>query len=158
MSLYTINQQILDIYETEVDEDGGLTDEAFQRLQALNLSRDVKIENCALLIKEWFAEADKIKHEADALTKRRRVLEHKAEHLKGHLASQMPGEGFESPRVAISWRKSEAVRIIDESMIPLCFWKTPVPQLDKVSVRATIKSGKDVPGATLEEKQNIQIK
>ena len=100
----------------------------------------------------------KIKDEADKLTERRHILERKAERLKAYLASQMPGEKFESPRVAISWRKSEAVRIIDESMIPLCFWKTPVPQLDKVSVRATIKSGKDVPGATLEEKQNIQIK
>lgn len=158
MSLYTINQQIWAIYENEVDEDGEITDLAFQLLQALNLSRDVKIENCALLIKEWFAEAGKIKDEADKLTERRRILERKAERLKAYLASQMSGEKFESPRVAISWRKSEAVRIIDESMIPLCFWKTPVPQLDKVSVRATIKSGKDVPGATLEEKQNMQIK
>ena len=51
MSLYTINQQIWAIYENEVDEDGEITDLAFQLLQALNLSRDVKIENCALLIK-----------------------------------------------------------------------------------------------------------
>lgn len=158
MSLYTINQQILDIYETEIDEDGGLTDEAFQLLQALNLSRDVKIENCALLIKEWFSEAAKIKDEADKLTDRRRILERKAERLKAYLASQMSGEKFEAPRVAISWRKSEAVKIIDESMIPLCFWKVPVPQLDKMSIKTTIKSGQAVPGATLEEKQNIQIK
>ena len=158
MSLYTINQQILDIYETEIDEDGGLTDEAFQKLQALNLSRDVKIENCALLIKEWFAEAAKIKDEADKLTDRRRILERKAERLKAYLASQMPGEKFEAPRVAISWRKSEAVKILDEALIAPCFWKTPAPQLDKMSIKATIKSGKDVPGATLEEKQNIQIK
>lgn len=70
----------------------------------------------------------------------------------------MPGEKFEAPRVAISWRKSEAVKILDESMIAPCFWKTPAPQLDKMSIKATIKSGQAVPGATLEEKQNIQIK
>lgn len=158
MTLYDINREIYDLFDTAVDDEGNLTDEAFEKLQTLNESRDEKIENCALLIKEWFAEAAKIKDEADKLTDRRRILERKAERLKAYLASQMPGEKFEAPRVAISWRKSEAVRIIDKFMIPLCFWKTPAPQLDKMSIKATIKSGKDVPGATLEEKQNIQIK
>lgn len=158
MTLYDINKEIYDLFDTAVDDEGNLTDEAFEILQTLNESRNEKIENCALLIKEWFAEAGKIKDEADKLTNRRRILERKAERLKAYLASQMSGEKFESPRVAISWRKSEAVKIIDEALIAPFFWKTPAPQLDKMSIKATIKSGKDVPGATLEEKQNIQIK
>lgn len=158
MTLYDINREIYDLFDTAADDDGNLTGEAFERLQTLNKSRDEKIENCALLIKEWLAEATKIKNEADALTKRRRALENKAEGLKAYLSNQIMGERFETPRVAIRWIKSHPAKIIDESLIPNEFWKPQAPVLDKNGINKALNSGQTVPGAIRDEKYNMQIK
>jgi len=66
---------------------------------------------------------------------------------------------FETARVALSYRESEITVIIDESLIPEIFMrekKTYEP--NKVEIKAAIKSGQDVPGATVETRLNLQIK
>lgn len=61
----------------------------------------------------------------------------------------------------VSYRSSSAVEILDVSAIPSEFMKTPKipePAPDKTAIKDAIKSGQEVPGARIEERQNIQIK
>lgn len=59
----------------------------------------------------------------------------------------------------ISYRKSEAVLIQDEAMIPTEYWKEKVTKsVDKTMIKEAIKSWKEVAWAVIEERQNLQIK
>ena len=61
----------------------------------------------------------------------------------------------------LSYRKSEATNIVDESLIPSQYLKTPeppAPKPDKTAIKEAIKAGTLVPGAEIETRQNLQIK
>ena len=68
------------------------------------------------------------------------------------------GQKFESPKVAIGYRRSEQVELLDESLIPKEFFKTPAPTVDKAAIRDQLKKGTPVPGAALTQVYNLQIK
>lgn len=156
MTIYEIDDAIRAL----VDEDGEIGDyEAFETLQ---MERDAKIENTGLWIKELLAEADAIKKERDALKEREDAAKRKAERLKELLGYALGGEKFKSPRLAISWRKSEAVEIT-EDCVAYCmlngrFLRHKDPEIDKAGIKDVLKKGGEIPGASLVTKQNIQIK
>lgn len=61
----------------------------------------------------------------------------------------------------LSYRKSDAVVIFDEKAIPSEYLKTPEPpspKPDKILIKSDIKSGKEIPGAIIETRFNLQIK
>ena len=97
--------------------------------------------------------------EKDAMADRQKRLEKKAESLKGYLAYALQGEKFSTPRIAMSWRKSESVLIPDEALLDDRFVNvTMVKKPDKKLIKDTLKAGREVPGAELVTKQNLQIK
>ena len=69
-------------------------------------------------------------------------------------------------KVAISFRKSESVEIEDEERVITYAQKNgrddllsyKAPTVNKSAIKAVIKTGKEIPGAVLVEKQNIQIR
>ena len=66
---------------------------------------------------------------------------------------------LETAKVALSFRKSESVDVYDPVLLPAEFTKTKTTVTpDKTAIKAAIKAGKDVAGATLEIKKNLQIK
>ena len=92
------------------------------------------------------------------LADRQRTSENKAKSLKEYLSRFVNGEKFKTPRVSISWRKSESVSVDDINSVPDKFLKYSDPAPDKTAIKKAIKSGEDVPGAHLIEGKNIQIK
>ena len=70
MKLYEIDNAILDCIDLET---GEVIDT--ERLDALNMERDAKIENVVLWIKDLMAEANAIKVEKLALAERQKVAE-----------------------------------------------------------------------------------
>ncbi len=61
----------------------------------------------------------------------------------------------------LSYRKSEAVKIDDQSKIPFEYIRTPeppAPQPDKTAIKEALKAGQLVPWATIEVRKNLQIK
>lgn len=60
----------------------------------------------------------------------------------------------------VGYRKSEAVKIDDESKIPHEFIKIPEPKPapDKTAIKEALKEGKEIPGASLEVRNNLQVK
>ena len=160
MTIYEINRAIMDCVDMET---GEIID--FNMLDSLQMERDKKIEGLALYIKNLDAEAAAIREEEKALAARRKVRENKAERLRDYLSYVLDGQAFETARVALSFRSSQPLKVIDEALLrdylakhhdDCLSYKTPTVKLD--AVKQLIKQGVVVPGAEIENRNNIQIK
>lgn len=157
MTLFEINKAIYD-FEFEIDEESGEILNA-NELDELEMARDIKIENVGLWIKNLEAEREAVKHERDSFDERQRQLGKKIDGLKGYLSYALDGEAFSTPRVAMSFRKSESVHITDEYLVPDEYCEfTVVKRPNKKNIKDAIKKGKEIFGAELITKRNIQIK
>ena len=157
MTLYEIDKALAD-FEFEIDEDTGEILNAAD-LDELNLARDQKIENIGLYIKNLEAEKEAVKHEKDNFADRKKRLEKKIESLKGYLTYALDGQKFSTPKVAVSFRKSESVLVKDEYLIPdeYCDF-TVMRKPNKKNIKDALKHGKELMGVELVEKSNVQIK
>lgn len=166
MTLYEINRNIEDILNRmfeEVDEETGeVNPEIVTELAELNEARDTKIDNIGAYIKNLDAEAKAIKDEMDALKKRLDQKKKTIDRLKEYVAQDLLAHGEtkkESPRVVFSFRKSVAVEITDETLLPKDLIVTTVEtKPDKTKIKECLKEEMEVPGAVLVERMNIQIK
>lgn len=155
MTIYEIEAAIL---ETVDQETGEIID--LERLEALEMERDKKISNVACWIKDLKAEAEAIKAEKQALDKRQKAAENKAERLKEWLQSILQGEKFKDSRCSISYRKSERVDFADSFVmdsLPDSMKKVTV-EPKKTEIKDYLKTGATIEGVTLVESSNIQIR
>lgn len=158
MTIYDIDSAIAALVDPETGELGDY--EAFQRLQ---LDREAKIENLALLYKETRATAEAIKAEVDRLTQRRRVLEHNMRRMQEYLALVLDGEKFASPRCAVSYRRSEGTET-DPEFIGWAREHRPKllmeqqPKIDTQQLKQELKDGLVCDHARLVERQNVQVR
>ena len=152
-SLYEINEAILSCIDLESGE--ILDDEA---LEALQMERKEKLENVGLWIKNLAAESTALAAEIKTLTERKRAKENKTESLIGYLTSALQGERFETPKLSVSWRKSESVNIEEGAILPDEYLVPVEPRADKTLLKKALKDGAVICGVELISKQNIQIK
>ena len=157
MTLYEIDKALTD-FEFEVDEETGEILNAAD-LDELQMAREQKIENIGLYIKNFEAEKDAVKHEKDNFADREKKLGKKIESLKGYLTYALDGQKFSTPKVAVSFRKSESVLIKDEFLVPDEYCEfTIMRKPNKKNIKDALKKGKELMGVELVEKQNISIK
>lgn len=131
MKIYEIDRAI----EALVDpETGEVLD--FEEFEKLQMERDRKVENICLWVKNLTAEANAISAEIKNLTERKQAAEKKAEYLKVYVKVLLGGAGFVSSKVAVSYRKSEAVEVNEELLPKKYFAKTITYKPDKISMRA----------------------
>lgn len=153
MNLFEIDKEIM----TCIDLDGGEIIDP-EKLDALKMERDYKIQNIALWIKNLNAEAAALKAEKQAFEERQKQAERKAESLKEYLSSYLNGQKFETAKVKLSFRKSEVLNISEGALIPDNFLKWKEPEINKTELKRAVKAGLQINGVTLQEKQNLQIK
>lgn len=165
MSLYEIDASIRTMLESlydSMDEDGCIPEGDFEALEALNVARNAKIDGVACYIKELDARAKARKAEAERIKKLADADAKKVERLKDYLSRSILESGkttFDSERTHITFRKSESANIPDESLLPKKWLVKKVEyKPDKKGILAFLKNGGKVKGATIETKQNIQIK
>lgn len=135
----------------------GITKEMFNMDQFAGLTtRELQniVNNVSL------KEAEALKAQKNAFAEREKAKKAKAESLRGFLSRYLNGKKFESAKVAMSFRKSEAVEFDAKCIgdVPEEFLKFKDPELDKVAVKKAIKAGETVPGCELVARQNLQIK
>lgn len=152
MNLFEISQEIM----TCVNEDGEIIDD--EKLEALTMERNSKIENISLWVKNLRAEAEALKAEEKAFAERRKAAENKANSLTDYLTRYLDGQKFETAKVKLSFRKSEFLDIAEGAVIPEEYLKYKEPEVDKTLLKKCIKVGLEIPGVTLCERQNLQIK
>lgn len=159
-SLYEINEQIAK-FEMEFDEDGvWINEDAFDELQ---MAKEEKIENTLLWAKNLRAEAEAIKAEEKNLAERRKAKTNKADRLEDYVANNLDGEKFETPRVKVQWRNTEAVEIDDEQLVPKEFKNFEVvgkpvkAEIKKFLLKAEAK-GEEIPWARIVRRKSMSVK
>lgn len=153
-SLYEIDYEIMNCIDFET---GEVVD--VEKLTSLQMEREHKIEGVALWVKNLKAEAAAYKAEKAAFADREKRAQNKIESLEKWLTNALNGEKLNTNRVAISFRKSKAVEIQDDSKIPDNYMNETVTFTpDKKGIKESIEYGLDVPGCELVERNNIQIK
>lgn len=162
-ALYEIDQEILDCVDIET---GEILDA--EKLDALQMERETKLEGVSLWIKDLTAEATAVKEEADKLTARKRALDNKITALKSWLLIALNGEKLKTPRCNVYQTHNTKLTVIDEQSVvnwiqthyqePEQFLKFSLPEIRKDAVKAEIKSGKEIPGAALEATESVVIK
>lgn len=150
-SLYDLQMEILDC----VDENGELLD--IEKFEQLNMEIEKKIEGLCLWVKNLDAEAEAIKEEENALKDRRVRKENKAKSIRKYIQDFLNGSKFETPRVAISYRKSESLEILDNAVIPDEYLKFKT-EVNKADLKKAVKGGLELEGVYLLEKSNMSIK
>lgn len=147
-------------YDTAIencfDEDGNVIDAELKGI--LETERDKAVEGFAMAYKEHEADAKSIKDEIAKLQARAKVHTNKANGLKSYLGDYLNGRKFETAKVAISYRKSESVEVLEGASVPDEFLVPQPPKVDKVGLKKAIKGGAVIDGVTIIEKKNIQIK
>ena len=167
MRLYDYNEQIEQLLSL-VDENGELPESVFEQIADLQIGETEKIESIACFIKDLRAETAEIAEEAKRLQARKKAKESKQERLEEYLAGYLQSTGkskFETARCALSFRRSDAVEIFNEedivdfamNHIDMGIVKTKT-EVVKTAIKAAIKSGIDVPGAAVIERQSLQVK
>lgn len=161
-TLYEITDKYLKVLDNlEIDEETGEILNA-EELDKLAGAFDEKVESVACYIKNLTAFAGDLKEEEANLAKRRKSAEKKVDYLKTFLSSCMDAAGrdkFNGVKANVSFRKSVAVQIDDESTLPDAFKvETVTVKPDKTAIKKAIQDGAEVSGASLVENRNIQIK
>lgn len=158
MTLYDIDSEILSCIDMET---GEVIDT--DKLNALQMERDAKVENVACWIKELKAEAEAIKAEKQALADRQKAAENKAESLKKWLAYALDGQKFKTAKCSVSFRTTESVEVTDEGLESLMnghddllTYKAPEP--NKTAIKQALKDGLNVSGVQLVQNTSTIIK
>ena len=160
--IYEIDQDILDCVDIET---GEILDA--EKLNALQMERDDKLEGVALWVKDLTAEANAVKEEADKLLARKRSLDNKITAIKSWLLIALDGGKLKTARCNVYQTHSQRVTVEDEEALmefiyslnaPSTFLRYPEPELRKDELKKALKNGATIPGASLEETESVVIK
>lgn len=167
MNIYDIKSEFFSIKELleneEFDEETGEfidNSEAIkQLLSEIEGERDSKADNIAYLIKEANDTKLSLKEEIARLGERMKMFDRQQESLKQLLDYLLGGEKLKTAKFTYSYRNSQSVKIIDESLIPaeyLVVKETTSP--DKKKIKEALADFNDVPGAEIEVKKTLGVK
>lgn len=156
---------LLEHDEELVDLETGEVVTVEEAIAKLEMARDEKIENAALMVKNMTAQAEAIKAEEEKLKKRRAAIEGKTEGVKRYLIAALTredgtSEKFTTSRAAVSIKTNAPRTVItDEKAIPEEFFIQKVERrVDKVQLKEVLQRGIEVPGAALERGRSVVIK
>ena len=159
---YELDQKINELIANSIDpETGEVSDGFIEKLDALNMERNEKIDNIMRLYKNLISDAAGWEAEEKRLSELKKSAKNRAESLKNYLSRYMEAgvEKFTSEHGKIGWRKSEKVVVQDVDTLPEEFKKVKVEvKADLISLKNALKEDRKIDGVSLEEHQNIQIK
>jgi len=167
MKTYEIKSEFFAIQELLENEEfneetGELIDnsEAIQSLlNEIEDERDSKADNIAYLIKEANDTELSLKAEIDRLNERKKMFIRQQDSLKELLDFLLAGDKLKTDRFTFSYRTSQSVHIIDESLIPaeyLNVKETFTP--DKKRIKEALANFDEVAGAEIIVKKSLSVR
>ena len=160
--LYEIDQEILECVDMET---GEIIDP--EKLTALQIERERKLEGVALWVKDLNYEAQMVKEEVDKLNARKKALDNKIMSLKAWLLWALDGEKLKTARCNVYQTHSQKVVIDDEKALIDMFMSSPFgekflrmkdPEIDKNALKDSMKHGYEYDFAHLETTESVVIK
>lgn len=156
MNLFKINQQIMDCAEID-PETGEIVN--IEEIEALQMDFAEKAENVACWIKNLEAEIKALDEQEKTFKARKKADEKKVESLKQYLSGALDGQKFSTERCVVSFRRTNKVNVLDESIIPAEYMTEKVTkEPNKTAIGAAIKSGMDIPGCELVKSLSMSVK
>lgn len=151
-----------ELFDTMDEETGEVNSEVLERLNSIQESFEVKAQNVALVCLELKDKQDMIDREVARLKKLSDRAKTAQEWLENYLTDTMTSVGYEridGTFSRISFRSSEETIIDNISLLPSEYvTEETTYKPDKKAIKAAIKAGKEVNGAHIEKKKNLQIK
>lgn len=159
MNLYEMTEAAKQLYDMFAS--GDIPEEAVtDTLESLGV--EDKIEDYCHVIGQLNADISMIDNEMERLKAKKESAKKGVDRMKAALSSYMQATGKDKVKVgtfALSFRKSEAVVISDDTALPEEYLnvKTTITP-NKTAIKNAIKSGHEVFGAVLQLNMNLQIK
>lgn len=166
MSLYSLTDECRNLYDAlmaSADEETGEVDISLvNALAERQEAWEDKAVAVACVYRSLDEDAARVGREIERLTAMKKRLERERDRVKEGLSTAFTALGVEKVKgmyADISFRASEQTVIDNADAVPeeyMTVKTTYTP--NKTAIKEAIKAGKEVPGAHLEQKKNIQIK
>jgi hypothetical protein len=142
--------------------DGEIDEQSFtDTIESAAVDLDLKIENVAKFISYLDSLSAGMGESINSMKARKQAVDNRITSLKQYLSGSMEFVGyskFERPDIRISFRKTKAVVIDDESKLNQFKVEKITYSYPKAEIKKAIESGEQVEGAHIEENKNIIIK
>ena len=165
-SLWQLTQEELSFISLMEENGGELTDEIAEELAIRRDNFKDKAEAYAKFILKLESEAEQAAAEIKRIQALKKAKENTVARLKETLLAALmvfieeDAKGirrYETPLAKLSTRKSQAVEVLDETILPSEFWVIK-KEVIKSSISQAIKDGAEVPGAQLKDNISLSIR
>ena len=166
MKLYEIDARLDELLDGSVDEETGEIITDFDEIEKLQMERDAIREGIACHIVGDRAEILALQMQEQKLKERRQRLERHVDKTMEFLAEISHGEGLQSDRVSITFRRSAGkVVVLDEARLlewakanrdDLLTYKEP--EIKKAAIKAAIQGGEDIPYASIDKTPTMSVR
>ncbi len=163
MNLYEITAELQTLFDTIIENDGEITPEQEEQLAVSREALTEKAESYCKAMANLNAEIDGLKAEEQRIAKRRRTEERLRDRLKENLKNAMQAVGeskMDAGTFRLSLRNSEAVEVDDSvvvSSLPEDLY-TVKYEVSKSACKDYLKSGGELEGVRLVQRQNLNIR
>ena len=159
-TLFEITQEAIEL--ASILEEGEFTHELQERLSITEGELRDKAINYGKVIKTFEGDITLIDAEIKRLQALKSSKNKVIDRMKESVTTAMVSfhvDVIDTTIMKIFFRKSEAVEIEDENLLPDEYkLSRVVVNPDKIRIKQLLKSGEDVPGCQIVEKLNLQIK
>ena len=159
-TLYAIGEEQKELLSEIENNEGEITTAIAERMNLLAENIEEKAIAYGFVIKQFEGEESLIDAEIKRLQELKKAKAKTKDYLKERISAALIEFGIEkveTPLLKLSFRKSEAVEIIDESLLGQKYFSYS-PKVDKTEIKNALKSGEIVDGARMVTNLNLQVK
>ena len=161
LSLYEINRRLHDAIEqsyTVDEETGEIIEWTPEEITKLEMGYIDKLTGCIAYYKDLEAHEQAIDAEIKRLQRNKKTAQRLKEGFKNYIGQNCP-EKTKTTLGTVSHRKSKAVIVSDESLLPNEYVHVTITKKpDKKKIKQAIESGEHIKGAYIAINDNVQIR
>ncbi len=158
--LWQIEAELVALLDTIDGCPDELLPEIQERINGYLCMERRKVDSISAVLAMCEQVAQAASDEMDRLAARKKAAEKSQESLEAYVVRVMQGRGvrkLEGATGALSLRKSERVVVTNEDAVPEWFkHQRTETKVSAGAIKAALKAGEDVPGAVLEQRDNLQ--
>ena len=165
-ALWQLTQDELSFISLMEENGGEVNDEIIEELAIRRDNFSHKAEAYAKFILKLESEAEQAAAEIKRIQALKKAKENTVARLRESLLAALmvfteeDAKGirrYETPLAKLSTRKSQAVEVLDEQLIPADFWVIK-KEVSKSTISQAIKDGAEVPGAQMKDNISLSIR
>lgn len=157
-TLYELTAQAAELYDLLQTEE--IDEQTFNdTLEAMGTGE--KVETYCKIIKQLQSDAEMFKTEIARLTARKQTAENSVDRMKAALLDYLTQSGQNKVKAgsfSVYTATTPVVNVTDANALPPIYLKPQPPTVDKLAIKAALKSGEAVAGAELINNTGVRIR